>query len=60
MVSGLVAEFDLSLLVRSDLLSGVADAKLTLLGADLDLLIILTGGSPVGSTDLALAPTLEA
>ena len=60
MVPGLVADFDFSLLVRSDLLSGVVDAKLTLLGAELDLLINLTGDSPVGSTDLALAPTLEA
>ena len=59
MVPRLVTKFDLSLLVESELLSRV-DAKLTVLGAELDLLITLMRGLPAGSTDLALIPTLEA
>lgn len=59
LVPGLVTEFDLSLLVGSGLL-GIVDVKLTVLGAELDLLTILMRGLPVGSTDLALAPTLVA
>ena len=59
MVPRQVTKFDLSLLVGSDLLCR-ADEKLTVLGAELDLLITLMRALPVGSTDLALPLTLAA